>query len=68
MTQGKVLLQDTKDSLVYNYSNQLVATIDLDDMLVINTNDVVLVCKKSSVSKIKKLVESLSGTENDHLT
>jgi mannose-1-phosphate guanylyltransferase len=68
VTQGKVLLQDTKDSLVYNYSKQLVATIDLDDMLVINTNDVVLVCKKSSVSKIKTLVEGLSGTENDHLT
>jgi hypothetical protein len=29
---------------------------------------VILVCKKSSVSKIKALVESLSGTENDHLT
>src|SRR5260221_7175130 len=47
VTQGKVLLQDTKDSLVYNYSNQLVATIDLDDMLVVNTQDVILVCKKS---------------------
>lgn len=68
VTQGKVLLQDTNDSLVYNYSNQLVATIDLDDMLVVNTSDVVLVCKKSSVSKIKMLVESLAGTENDHLT
>ena len=68
VTQGKVLLQDTKDSLVYNYTDQLVATIDLDDMLVVNTKDVLLVCKKSSVGKIKNLVESLSGTENDHLT
>jgi mannose-1-phosphate guanylyltransferase len=68
VTQGKVMLTDTKDSLIYNYSNQLVATIDLDDMLVVNTNDVVLVCKKGSVAKIKQLVERLSGTENDHLT
>ncbi len=68
VTQGKVLLTTTRDSLVYNYTDQMVTTIDLDDMLVINTQDVVLVCKKSSVSKIKKLVESLSGTENDHLT
>lgn len=68
VTQGKVLLTDSKDSLVYNYTDQLVATIDLDDMLVVNTGDVVLVCKKSSVSKIKKLVESLTGTEHDHLT
>lgn len=68
VTQGRVLLTDTSDSLVYNYTNQLVTTIDLDDMLVVVTNDVVMVCKKSSVGKIKSLVESLSGTENDHLT
>ena len=68
VTQGKVMLTQTSDSLVYNYTDQLIATIDLDDMLIVNTNDVVLVCKKSSVSKIKSLVESLAGTENDHLT
>lgn len=68
VTQGKVLLTDTNDSLVYNYTDQLVATIDLDDMLVVNTGDVLLVCKKTSVPKIKKLVESLSGTEHERLT
>lgn len=68
VTQGKVMLTDTVDSLVYNYTNQLVVTIDLEDMLVVNTEDVMLVCKKQSVPKIKKLVESMAGTENDHLT
>jgi len=68
VTQGKVFTHDTQDSLVYNYTDQLVVTIDLDDMLVVNTGDVTLVCKKSSVPKIKKLVESFAGTENDHLT
>lgn len=66
--QGKVLLTDTTDSLVYNYTDQLVVTIDLDDMLVVSTSDVVMVCKKSSVPKIKKLVESMNGTQHDHLT
>lgn len=68
VTQGKVLLTDTRDSLIYNYTGQMIATIDLDDMLVINTDDVLLVCPKSSVAKIKKLVESMSGTKHDHLT
>ncbi len=68
VTQGKVLLRETTDSLVYNYTNQLVVTIDVAEMLVVNTDDVVLICKKSSVPKVKKLVESLAGTENDHLT
>lgn len=68
VTQGKVLLQDTQDSLVYNYTGAMVVTIDVAEMLVVATNDVVLLCKKTSVPKIKKLVESMSGTENDHLT
>ncbi len=68
VTQGNVLLKDTQDSLVYNYTNQLLVTIDADDLLVVNTSDVLLVCKKGSVPKIKKLVESMNGTEHDHLT
>ncbi len=68
VTQGKVALQDTKDSLVYNYTDQMVVTIDAEELLVINTDDVVLVCKKTSVPKIKKFVENLNGTEYEHLT
>lgn len=68
VTSGKVLLKDCKDCLVYNYTNQLAVTIDLDGYLVVNTNDVVLVCHKNSVPKIKKLVEELAGSENSHLT
>lgn len=68
VTQGQVLLQDTSDSLVYNYGKQLVVTIDVDEMLVVNTDDVLLVCKKTSVPKIKKLVEGFAQTEHEHLT
>lgn len=69
VTQGNVMVRDSRDSLVYNYNNgQLLITIDVEGMLVINTHDVTLVCRKESVPKIKTLVESLSGTENEHLT
>ncbi len=69
VTQGTVRLEDTSDSLVYNYNKkQLVVAIDVEGMLVVNTDDVLLVCKKSSVPKVKKFVESLQGTEHDHLT
>lgn len=67
--KGKVLLEDSSDNLVYNYEDKkLVVGIDLDDLLVVNTRDVLLVAKKSSVSKIKKLVEGFQGTEHEHLT
>ncbi len=69
ITKGRVLLEDSDDNLVYNYEdNKMIVGIDLDDLLVINTGDVLLVAKKTSVSKIKKLVESFQGTENEKLT
>ena len=67
VTKGKVMIEDSRDSLIFNYTNQLTVGIDLDEMLVINTSDVILVCPKKSVPKIKKLVESLAGTSLESL-
>ncbi len=68
VTQGKVLVEDSADNLIFNYRDQLAVGIDLEGMIMINTEDVLLVCPKNSVPKIKKLVESLTGTEHEHLT
>jgi mannose-1-phosphate guanylyltransferase len=68
VTRGKVLVEESSDNLIFNYGDQLVVGIDLEKMIVINTDDVLLICNKNSVPKIKKLVESLSGTEHEGLT
>ena len=68
VTKGKVLLEDSRDSLAFNYTNQLTVGIDLEEMLIISTSDVILVCPKKSVPKIKKLVEGLAGTPHESLT
>lgn len=67
-TRGKVMMEGSTDSLVFNYTDQMVVGIDLAGLLVINTEDVVMICPKDSVPKIKKFVESLSGTEHESLT
>lgn len=67
VTRGNVLIEDSQDSLVFNFNKQLVVGIDLKGMVVVNTNDVLLICPKDSVPKIKELVSSLSGTEHEHL-
>lgn len=67
VTKGDVELVDSKDNLAFNYNDQLVVGIDLEGMLVINTKDVLLVCPKKSVPKIKKYVEGLTGTPNEKL-
>lgn len=68
ITLGNVLLRDSFDNLVYNYDDQkLIVGVDLSDHLVVNTKDVLLVTKKTSVSKIKKIVEGFEGTDKEHL-
>ncbi len=67
VTRGDVLIEDTNDSLVFNFTQQLVVGIDLSEMVVVNTNDVILICPKESVPKIKKIVENLNGTSYEHL-
>lgn len=69
VTTGRVELRDSQDNLVYNYEDKTVVFgIDLHDMVVINTPDVVLVANKSSISKVKELVESLKDSEFEKLT
>lgn len=67
VTRGNVMLEDSTDTLAFNYTNQLVVGIDLEKYIVVNTNDVLLICPKDSVPKVKTLVKSLAGTKNDNL-
>lgn len=67
VARGKVLIEDSADNLIFNYTDQLAVGIDLSEMIVINTDDVLLICHKKSVPKIKKLVENLAGTAHEHL-
>lgn len=66
ITRGRVYLEHVKDSLVYNYQNdKLIVGVDLDENIVVNTNDVILIAKKNSMSKVKSLVENFSGTKHE---
>jgi len=66
--RGNVLVEGARDSLLFNFTKQLVVGLDVEEMVIVNTGDVLLVCPKKSVAKIKKLVQSLSGTAHEHLT
>ncbi len=57
---------DTKNSIVYS-DKRLVATIGLDDVVVVETPDAVLVCKKDRVQDVKKVVEELKSKKRFEL-
>jgi mannose-1-phosphate guanylyltransferase / mannose-6-phosphate isomerase len=52
---GDVFVQDTSNSLLWSQSN-LLATVGLDNVVVIQTADATLVCDKSRTEEIKSLV------------
>jgi mannose-1-phosphate guanylyltransferase len=57
--QAPVLLRDTVRSVVVAQSGRLVATLGLEDSVVVDTPDVVLVCRRDRAQDIKSLVDEL---------
>ncbi|MFW6143611.1 MAG: mannose-1-phosphate guanylyltransferase [Patescibacteria group bacterium] len=50
---------DSSDTVVYNDTDKLVATAGLEGLVVIVTEDAILVCGKDDAKKVKKLVQRL---------
>lgn len=64
---GKVFLQNTRNTLV-QAGNKFVATIDVEDLIVIATDDAVLICKRGESQKVKEVVDYLRRKQmNEYL-
>jgi len=57
---------DTNNSLLYASSDRLIATIGLQDMIVVDTDDVVLICPKSRAQDIKQIIAELERQNKEH--
>jgi len=61
---------DSKNNLIYG-QDRYIATIDMDDCIIIDTGDALLVSKKGSSQKVKQVVAQIRKTtdlHNIHLT
>ncbi|MCL4803371.1 MAG: hypothetical protein KJ046_03665 [Anaerolineae bacterium] len=64
VTKGLVIDAGTSDSLIYNYeSDKLVVAVGLEGMIVVNTDDAILVVHKDQIPLVKKVINELQGTE-----
>ena len=64
---GHVLDEDSKNSLVYS-SSKLVATIGLEDVVLVETEDAILACSKDKTQDVKHIYETLKQqNDNTHL-
>ncbi len=57
-TEGKVLLENTKNSYLRS-ENRLIVGIDLNDLIIVETRDAILITNKKSSQKVKNIVKHL---------
>ncbi|OIP95207.1 hypothetical protein AUK40_06225 [Candidatus Wirthbacteria bacterium CG2_30_54_11] len=56
---------DTENSLIYSSSDRLIATIGLQNMIVIDTEDATLICPMDRAEEVKQLVDKLKKDKRD---
>ncbi|PKG84464.1 mannose-1-phosphate guanylyltransferase/mannose-6-phosphate isomerase [Colwellia sp. 75C3] len=59
-TFGDTILQDTTNSLIHG-GERLIATVGLDNVVIVDTKDALLVACKDKVQDVKKIVEKLKA-------
>ena len=56
--EGEAVIVDTRGTLIFG-DRRLVAAIGLEDMIIVDTEDALLVCPRSRAQDVKKVVEAL---------
>ncbi len=64
--KGDVLTHDTTNSYLHS-ENKLIATVGVDNLVVIDTPDAVMVADKSQVQEVKKIVEQLQQAKRSEI-
>ena len=65
---GNHVALDTKDTLIYvEKPHRLIVTIGVDDLVLVDTGDVLLVCKKEQAQKVRQVVQQLKKDGQDYL-
>jgi mannose-1-phosphate guanylyltransferase len=60
---------ETSSSLVYgNDDDRLIVTIGVDNMIIVDTGDVLLVCRKDQTAKVRQVVDNLKNSDKEHYT
>jgi mannose-1-phosphate guanylyltransferase/mannose-6-phosphate isomerase len=66
VTRGDVVLRNTRNSTVFA-EEKLVAVMGVDNLIVVETDDAILVAPQSESENIKKMVETLTEQQRSHV-
>jgi len=65
--KGNVKLIDSNNCLVYGNKDKFIAGINIKNLIVVDTDDALLICDKNSSQDVKKIVEYLKKEGKDNL-
>ncbi len=58
MIKGNVITINSKNSII-QAQDKLIATIGIDDLVIVDTDDALLISNKSNTQEVKKVIENL---------
>lgn len=64
VVRGNVITVDTHNCIIQG-SRKLIATVGLEDIVVVDTDDATLICAKDDTNNIKKVIENLKICNRD---
>ena len=63
---GDVIALDSKDAVVYS-SSRTVTAVDVENIVIVETSDAVMVCRKDKAQDVKKIVDALNEANRKDL-
>ena len=58
IVNGNVITIDSKDSIIQG-QDKLIATVGIDNLIIVDTEDAMLICSKDNTQDVKKVLENL---------
>ena len=59
------ILLDTHNSLIYSAGKKLVVTIGLDDLIIVDSVDALLVCRRDQAQQVRRVIENLKKAKQE---
>jgi mannose-1-phosphate guanylyltransferase len=56
---------ETHDSLIYSAGKKLVVTIGVNDLIVIDSKDALLICRRDQAQQVRQVIENLKRSQNE---
>ncbi len=63
---GEIINIDTSDALIHT-DGRVIAVVDVDNVVIVDTKEILLVCSKSKAQNVKKVVETLKEQDRKEL-